>query len=186
HVEDAVTVRDVGSVRLDRLGQFDLAMEHPSVRVQRMDGEPVLGRGHFQGLAGCAPELEGDVDRRGVDDDFRDGLTSQTTFVGNRRGRPQCAWAPLANRGKTPMTAASVAEEMAWLPTRIGSITFSFFMSVTLPLNTLIPAALFPFLCCWRSSIRMSIGSRPAFSARVRGMTSTASANASMAICSRP
>src|SRR5438093_5167609 len=87
---------------------------------------------------------------------------------------------------RSTMTAASVAEEMAWLPTRIGSITFSFFMSETLPLKTLIPANLFPFLCCWRSSIRMSIGSRPAFSARVRGMTSTASANASMAICSRP
>src|SRR5438093_8709341 len=105
HVEDAVPVRDIGGVRLDRLGQVDLAMEHPSVRVQRMDREPVLGRGDFQGLAGCAPELEGDVDRRGVDDDFRDGLTSQTTFVGNRRGRPQCAWAPLANRGKTPVSA---------------------------------------------------------------------------------
>src|SRR6266705_3683456 len=44
------------------------------------------------------------------------------------------------------MTAASVAEEMAWLPTRLGSITFSFFMSETLPLKTLIPAVLFPFL----------------------------------------
>src|SRR6266545_1411566 len=99
---------------------------------------------------------------------------------------PSPALAAMTSSMRRIMTAASAAEEIAWLPTRIGSITFSFFMSETLPEKTLIPAYLLPFLCSFRSSIRMSIGSRPAFSAKVRGIASTASAKASIAICSRP
>ena len=84
------------------------------------------------------------------------------------------------------ITAASVADSTAWRPTRIGSITWSASMSSTLPATTLTPALFWPFLWALRSSMRMSMGSSPAFSASVRGIPSRASANRSNASCSRP
>src|SRR2546428_3534544 len=105
HVEDAVPVRDIDRVRLDRLRQFDLAVEHPPFRIQRVDREPVRGGGDLQGLAGRAPEFEGHVDRREVDDDFGEGLPDQTALVGNGRRRPQRGWAHLSHRGEAPVCA---------------------------------------------------------------------------------
>src|SRR3989442_13563894 len=55
HVEHAVPIRHAGCVRFDRLGQLDLAMEHPPFCVERVDRQQRLGRGDFQGLAGRAP-----------------------------------------------------------------------------------------------------------------------------------
>ena len=48
------------------------------------------------------------------------------------------------------------------------------------------PACAWPSAWALRSSMSVVTGSRPAFSARVRGMISKAEAKASMAICSRP
>ncbi len=74
------------------------------------------------------------------------------------------------------MTAASVAELMACLPILWGSMTFSFIMSSTFPVKGLSPAYFLPALCCFLISMTMSMGSRPAFSARVLGMISMAEA----------
>src|SRR2546425_929207 len=95
----------VAASRWPRLRQFDLAVEHPPFRIQRVDREPVRGGGDLQGLAGRAPEFEGHVDRREVDDDFGEGLPDQTALVGNGRRRPQRGWAHLSHRGEAPVCA---------------------------------------------------------------------------------
>ncbi len=57
---------------------------------------------------------------------------------------------------------------------------------MTVPVYTSRPAFFLPFSCCDLSSTSISIGSSPAFSASVRGMTSSASANLLAANCSLP
>ncbi len=84
------------------------------------------------------------------------------------------------------IVAASVETCISWTLTRRGSITLIFNMSLTFPFNTSTPAYLPPFLWDLRTSSIISIGSSPAFSARVFGMISIAFAYASIAICSRP
>merc|ERR1719217_570824 len=80
----------------------------------------------------------------------------------------------------------SVASEIAEVWTRSGTTTFSSRMLVTLPLRTLMPAADSPELWRLRSEVTTSIASSPAFSARVYGTTSIASANARTQYCCMP
>lgn len=77
------------------------------------------------------------------------------------------------------MRTHSVARVRADWVTRAGWRTFSVVMSsLMLPLLMEIPAYLCPRACLFLSSVTMLMGLRPAFSARVYGMTSRASANA--------
>ena len=57
---------------------------------------------------------------------------------------------------------------------------------MTFPVFTSIPAHFIPESCFAFNSVKISIGSKPAFSARVLGTTSIESANAKTANCSRP
>ncbi len=83
--------------------------------------------------------------------------------------------------------ATSDAELSACVFIFNGSMTPAAHESTTFPLKTSTPNHFWFFLSCAAfSSTRMFIGSMPAFSARVRGMTSKAAANASTASCSLP
>src|SRR5207247_2769557 len=64
HVEYAVPIGDRGRVRLDRLGQLDLAVEDPSIGVSGVDREPMLRRGEFQRLAGRSEEHTSELQSR--------------------------------------------------------------------------------------------------------------------------
>src|SRR5207249_4024820 len=101
HVEYAVPIGDRGRVRLDRLGQLDLAVEDPSIGVSGVDREPMLRRGEFQRLAGCAPEFHGNVDPRGVDDDLGGGLPGQPALVCDRQRRTERERACASHRRET-------------------------------------------------------------------------------------
>ena len=80
----------------------------------------------------------------------------------------------------------SEASWMALVETRSGCTTFSSKISVMAPFLTLIPALCSPFACLFLSSVTVAIGLRPAFSAKVYGITSKASANALKQYCSIP
>ena len=85
------------------------------------------------------------------------------------------------------MLVASVADLITCCFTRSGSIIILSHMLTILPVLTSMPMYLLSFFSCsLRKATMMSIGSKPAFSARVVGIASTASANASIASCSRP
>ena len=102
-------------------------------------------------------------------------------------GPPFGALDVMTSSMRSIMAADSAADLIACSLTTIGSITPFAMLSCSLPVNTLIPMYLpFSLSCTCRSSTSMSIGSKPAFSASVRGITSTASANASTASCSLP
>ncbi len=64
--------------------------------------------------------------------------------------------------------------------TKEGWIIFSFSenISVISPFLTLIPWYFSPWLCLFLNSVTILIGFKPAFSAKVNGITSNASANA--------
>lgn len=80
----------------------------------------------------------------------------------------------------------SAASSIALVETKRGWITFSSKMLVIVPFLTLIPAVFSPRACLFRSSVTMDMGFKPAFSARVVGITSKASANAWKQYCSMP
>mmetsp|Transcript_30154 Transcript_30154/g.88181 ORF Transcript_30154/g.88181 Transcript_30154/m.88181 type:complete len:213 (+) Transcript_30154:3842-4480(+) len=70
---------------------------------------------------------------------------------------------------------------MALVDTSRGCSTFRSYISLTTPFFTLIPAPLTPSVACMRrSSVTISMGFIPAFSASVKGTTSSASAKALM------
>ena len=71
----------------------------------------------------------------------------------------------------------SVANFSAEIVTKEGCITFSISISEIIPFLTLIPAFFSPNLCLFLSSVTISTGFNPAFSAKVYGITSKASAN---------
>ena len=56
--------------------------------------------------------------------------------------------------------------------------TFKNTFLITLTLRTLIPALVSPRACLLRSSVTVEIAFNPAFSAKIEGITSNASANA--------
>ncbi|KAJ0856533.1 hypothetical protein HanRHA438_Chr13g0579511 [Helianthus annuus] len=70
----------------------------------------------------------------------------------------------------------SVARVIALVLTSKGCTTFSSKMLVICPFLTLIPALISPCACLLRSSVTITIGFKPAFSANVYGTTSSASA----------
>mmetsp|Transcript_11668 Transcript_11668/g.18987 ORF Transcript_11668/g.18987 Transcript_11668/m.18987 type:complete len:285 (+) Transcript_11668:69-923(+) len=72
----------------------------------------------------------------------------------------------------------SEAREIALVETRSGWKMFSSARSVIFPVRTLIPAVAHPSACWRRSSVTILIGFKPAFSAKVYGTTSKASAKA--------
>ncbi len=81
--------------------------------------------------------------------------------------------------------AASVADWMAWILTLRGSTTPASSMLTTFPVKTSRPAV-FSVSWLFLSSTSLSMGLKPAFSARAFGTTSTASANFRTASCSLP
>ncbi len=75
--------------------------------------------------------------------------------------------------------AHSVAKLNADVVTNSGCKTFSFLMSLTVPFFTLMPSWTLPNMAClFLNSVTISIGFNPAFSAKVYGITSNASAKA--------
>ncbi len=83
------------------------------------------------------------------------------------------------------ISATSDALLMACVFILSGSMTPACQLSMTLPVKTLMPGHLMVSRFAL-SSVMTSMGSSPAFSASVRGMTSSASANALTASCSLP
>src|SRR5438093_13047176 len=84
------------------------------------------------------------------------------------------------------MDATSVADLIICSFTLSGSTISSLDISTTFALLASIPLHLDPFVCLDRSSVSVSIGSIPAFSANASGITSRDSANLSAANCSLP
>jgi hypothetical protein len=82
--------------------------------------------------------------------------------------------------------ATSVADLIICSFTDSGSTISSFDISVILEFLASTPIHFEPLLCFARSSVIVSIGSMPAFSANVSGTTSNASENFCAASCSRP
>ena len=82
--------------------------------------------------------------------------------------------------------AASAAAETICSLTANGSIISLDFIFPILPFITSIPVHFSPFCCFERNTVRVSIGSIPAFSDSVKGIDSKASANFSAANCSLP
>ncbi len=82
--------------------------------------------------------------------------------------------------------ATSEAELIAWDFILCGSMILAARTFSTLLLKRFIPKFFSPFSCAAFNSVRMSIGSSPAFSAKVDGMHSSAFANSDIASCSRP
>lgn len=80
----------------------------------------------------------------------------------------------------------SAANSIALVETNKGWITFSSRILVTVPFLTLIPAVFSPNACLLRNSVTIEIGFKPAFSAKVVGTISNASANAWKQYCSMP
>lgn len=80
----------------------------------------------------------------------------------------------------------SVANVIALLVTSDGCKTFSSFMSIIVPFLTLIPVQFSPLLCLFLNSVTTLIGFIPAFSAKVKGIISRASAYALKMIASMP
>lgn len=80
----------------------------------------------------------------------------------------------------------SVASLIAELVTNNGCTTFSSERSVIVPLFTLIPVYISPSACLLRNSVTTDIGFNPAFSAKVYGITLSASANALTQYASEP
>mmetsp|Transcript_26845 Transcript_26845/g.75051 ORF Transcript_26845/g.75051 Transcript_26845/m.75051 type:complete len:212 (-) Transcript_26845:948-1583(-) len=76
------------------------------------------------------------------------------------------------------MRTHSVASMSAEVVTWRGCTTFSSSMLVSVPFLTLMPWLVAPWAWWLRSSVTICMGFRPAFSAKVNGMTSKASANA--------
>lgn len=76
------------------------------------------------------------------------------------------------------MITVSVANVTALVVTNRGCTTFSSRILVMAPFLTLMPAVFSPCACLFRNSVTIAIGCNPAFSARVYGITSKASANA--------
>ena len=79
------------------------------------------------------------------------------------------------------MDATSVADLIICSFTLSGSTISSFDISVTFPFLTSMPLHFEPFSCFERNSVKVSIGSIPAFSAKRSGITSSDSANFSAA-----
>lgn len=79
-----------------------------------------------------------------------------------------------------------MASVSALLVTRDGCNTFYYFMLITHPFLTLIPVYFYPLLCLFLSSVTTIIGFIPAFSAKVNGMISSASAYALKMMASSP
>ena len=76
------------------------------------------------------------------------------------------------------LLTVSDANEMALVDTNNGWTTFSSKISVIAPFLTLIPAVYSPLACLFLNSVTVAMGLRPAFSDKVYGTTSKASANA--------
>ena len=75
-------------------------------------------------------------------------------------------------------TTVSEAKVIALVETSNGWTTFSSKMLVIVPFLTLIPLLTSPCACLFLNSVTVEIGLRPAFSAKVYGITSRASAKA--------
>ena len=84
------------------------------------------------------------------------------------------------------MDATSVADFMICSLTLSGSTISSLDISTIFALLASMPLHFEPFACLDRSSVSVSIGSIPAFSAKASGITSSDSANLSAANCSLP
>mmetsp|Transcript_10330 Transcript_10330/g.25327 ORF Transcript_10330/g.25327 Transcript_10330/m.25327 type:complete len:220 (-) Transcript_10330:1054-1713(-) len=85
------------------------------------------------------------------------------------------------------MRTHSVARDSALVDTSSGCTTLSSNMSLMVPLRTLMPKLGLPSSACLlRSSVTISMGLSPAFSASVYGITSSASANALTHTASMP
>src|SRR5437660_2034386 len=82
--------------------------------------------------------------------------------------------------------ATSVADLMICSLTTSGSNISNLDISAILPFLTSIPVHFEPLLCFDRKSVMVSIGSMPAFSARVQGITSNDSANFTATNCYQP
>lgn len=80
----------------------------------------------------------------------------------------------------------SVANVIALTETNNGCTTFSSSISEIVPLRTLIPAETSPFACLFLNSVTVCIGFKPAFSARVKGITSSEFAKPLRHIASNP